>query len=370
MKGRAVGTIQQRTNTWRVRFYVDGKARYRGGFRTEDDARRFLKKTIKQVYTEKYVDPAETPTVNVLVDAYLRYLEVNQAKSLVQVRSHAAHVRREFGDLLVTSVKTADVREFQEAQLARGKSRATVNRETEVLRAALRLAHRDESSGVKALPHIPRLKRENNKKSQYISADLFEAIVGELPAYMKGFVRFMYWTGWRPSMARALTWDPMVDRAEGTILLPDSKNNDPQRIPILGKIATILDEQWATRAYDSPQGARVSEYVFHRSGRPIGDIRKSWRVACQKNGISGMRDSGITPKALRNTFATNASEARIPRDVIRELAGWKSDSMFYRYVIGTQDRKRSAMEALERHLAAERERLPNVRAFRGKKSEG
>jgi len=364
MKGRPVGSVEYRGLNWRVVIYSDGEKRTKGGFRTEKEARQWLRHTLRQIQSDRFVDPRDTPTVNELVDAYIHFLEVNQAKSIAQVRSHAEHIRGAFGHQLVTDVRTAAVREFQEAQLAAGKSRATVNRETEILRAAIRLAHRDESSGVKAVPHIPRLRRENNVKSTYIRADLFDAIVEGLPPYMRGFVRFMYWTGWRPSMVRALRWDSMIDRASRTILLPDSKNDDPQRIPILGEVGNILDEQWEMRTFEAADGERLSAFVFHRNGRPIGDIRKSWRTSCQRLGITGRRDSGVTPKALRNTFATNASEARIPRDVIREIAGWKSDSMFYRYVIGTQDRKRNALEALEQHLAEERRRRPNVREFR------
>ena len=114
------------------------------------------------------------------------------------------------------------------------------------------------------------------------------------------------------------------------------------------------------------EGEHLSEYVFHRSGKPIGDYRRAWRKACQKHGLSGLRDSGVTPKAFRNTYATNASDARIPREVIKDMAGWTTDSMFYRYAISTHDRKRRAMEAIEQHLAERRQRASKVRPFRGK----
>jgi hypothetical protein len=75
-----------------------------------------------------------------------------------------------------------------------GKANATINRELELLRRALRLAHDRQ-----LLPSIPKVRRlpENNTRQGLFERPDLEAVVAALPDYLPDFARFADLTGWR-----------------------------------------------------------------------------------------------------------------------------------------------------------------------------
>jgi hypothetical protein len=67
------------------------------------------------------------------------------------------------------------------------RSNATINRELELLRRALRLAHDRQ-----LLPKIPKAKTldEQNVRHGFFERPDLEAVVAALPAYLRDFTRF------------------------------------------------------------------------------------------------------------------------------------------------------------------------------------
>lgn len=68
---------------------------------------------------------------------------------------------------------------------------------------------------VDRVPHIPMLK-ENNARKGFFEHDEFLAIRESLPEYMKGFLTFVYKSGWRLSEIAGITWR-QVDRNQGVV---------------------------------------------------------------------------------------------------------------------------------------------------------
>src|SRR5512137_3152127 len=92
---------------------------------------------------------------------------------------------------------------------------ATINRELELLRRALRLA-RDRQ----LLPSIPKVRvlPENNTRQGFFERPDLEAVVAALPDYLQDFTRFAYLTGWRKGEIISLKWTD-VDQDAGAIRL-------------------------------------------------------------------------------------------------------------------------------------------------------
>ena len=72
------------------------------------------------------------------------------------------------------------------------KSNATINRELELLRRALRLAHDRQ-----LLPSIPKVRvlTENNTRQGFFERPDLESVVAALPDYLRDFTRFAYLAG-------------------------------------------------------------------------------------------------------------------------------------------------------------------------------
>jgi len=88
-----------------------------------------------------------------------------------------------------------------------------------------------------------------------------------------------------------------------------------------GSLLEIIKEQAELRRLDCV-------FVFHRDGRKVGDMRKSWANACR---IAGM--PGKLIHDFRRSTARNLTSLGIPQQVVMARCGWKTASTFRRYRI-------------------------------------
>jgi integrase len=217
------------------------------------------------------------------------------------------------------------------------KTNATINRELELLRRALRLAHDRQ-----LLPSIPKVRvlPENNTRQGFFERPDLEAVVAALPDSLRDFTRFAYLTGWRKGEIISLKWTD-VDRHAGAIRLrPEAAKTGRGRTLMLeGDLAELIDRRWEARLFEKDGNARVTELVFHRDGKPVGDFKKAWATAC--------RTAGVPDKLfhdLRRTAARNMVRAGVPERVAMAVTGHITRSMFDRYNIVSEDDLRMAAQ--------------------------
>jgi len=125
------------------------------------------------------------------------------------------------------------------------------------------------------------------------------------------------------------------------------KNREPQTMPLVGELAEIIARRRATRAVITDAGVTLSEFIFHRHGLPIGDMRKAWKTACKLAGVSGrlFHDLG-------RTFARNADNDGVSRSVAKDIMGRKTEAIYARYRIVAQGEKVSALLRMQRKSIA------------------
>ena len=119
------------------------------------------------------------------------------------------------GDRRALEIIFRAIEAYITARRGNQKSNATINRELELLRRALRLAHDRQ-----LLPSIPKVRvlPENNTRQGFFERPDLEAVVTALPAYLRDFTRFAYLTGWRKGEIISLKWTD-VNRDAGAIRL-------------------------------------------------------------------------------------------------------------------------------------------------------
>jgi integrase len=302
-------------------------------------AKRFLGPTIHKKLVAQLLDDLET-------DYRLRGV-----KSLNQIQSHMKPIRAHFGDWRAADVTASAVDSFIEDLLEDEVAPATVNRRTQLLAQAFRLAlKRGQATAVPWIRHLP----ENNARQGFFEAAEFAALMAALPDDLQDFVRFGYLTGWRSGEIKALRWE-WVDREGALIRLPgsNSKNGRARKVPIEGELPEVMRQCERARLIETPDGGvRIADFVFHRNGHPIVDFRKAWLSACVKAGLYHREhdEAGHEIKVpdklfhdLRRTAVRNMVRRRVPETVAMEISGHRTRAVFDRYNITSEDDLRAAM---------------------------
>ena len=83
-------------------------------------------------------------------------------------------------------------------------------------------------------------------------------------------------------------------------------------------------------------------YSYFGNGTPLADVKTSFKAACRRAGINGLRFHD-----LRHTFATRLKKRGADPITIMELLGHSSLSTTRRYAHDDEGQKRKAVRALE-----------------------
>jgi len=266
--------------------------------------------------------------MNQVVTEFLRYLRLNRNVSRHTVRAYEsdlaqflAHVASETsvrrGALEAAALTRTAIRSFLAAVHARGGSRATAARKLAAVRTFLRYLRRegliDADPG--ALVRAP--KREVRMPAHLSEREmtaLVEAASGEDPLGRRdrAILELFYASGLRLSELVGLD---LEDVNLGSKLVRVLGKGGRQRlVPFNASTASAI------RAYLKGRGARDAEALFlnHRGGRLT--VRSVDRIVRRYALASGSRP-GISPHALRHSFATHLLQRGADLRVIQELLG-------------------------------------------------
>src|SRR5664279_2274281 len=362
---------------WHVAYWgpVDGRVvEIRESAQTSDErqARQFLKERLREVGNHR-VGAArlqgprqERVTVKELLEALERDYVQREIKGLREAKNHMKPVREFFGFRRAMEVTPNLVRSYiasrkESVRFVGGKrivgvANATINRETEVLGRAFRLA-RNEGTLTLA-PAISSLPEQNARRG-FFERHEFESLVLHLREPLSDMAQFAYAAGWRLGEIRGLRWE-YVDRRAREVRLPASKNGEGRVLPLDENLRFLIERQWDRREFKKPDGgSSLSEFVFHFRGRPTPEttIRRWWVDACAKAGL---------PKKLFHDFRRSAVRDMIrggvPQTIAMSISGHKTESMFRRYNITTTADKLEALRLRQRYVEAQAT-CSNVSAF-------
>ena len=171
-------------------------------------------------------------------------------------------------------------------------------------------------------PYIAMLK-ENNVRKGFFEHGEFIAFRDALPDYLKPVATFDYFTGWRKKEILSLTWN-QVDLSAKTVRLEvgETKSDKGRIIVLDGELLERIEAQWERRKVAEIPGQSptlLCPYVFHKNGKPIGDIRDAWNKARKTTGLKEK-----IPHNFRRTAVRTMVRAGVPERVAMAISGHKT----------------------------------------------
>jgi integrase len=261
------------------------------------------------------------------------------SKNLSTIR----RAREAFGKFKASEFSTEEVDKFIRQRLATGAANATINRLTEVVKRAFKVAKMQS-------PEIRHLSEKDNVRRGFFTVQEFEDIVKHLPEALQDFCRFGFITGWRKGEISTLRWPDIED---GVIRLrsENSKNREARHVPIEGELVELIKRRRGARAVKTPDGLALANYVFHRGGQQVREFRKSWTSACKAAKVHRLFHD------LRRSAVRNMIRGGISMTIAMRISGHKTANMFRRYDICDERDLKDAMKRVEEYHKIEADKV-------------
>jgi integrase len=292
-----------------------------------------------------------------LADDYLTDYRINKKKSLRRAERCVEFLKKQFKGMRATEITTATIKNYIEKRLQMGVNNATINRELSALKRMFNLGRHCTPSKVSMVPYIPMLKEPAPRKG-FIEYEDFLALRQELPKELRPVLTFAYHTGWRQAEILNLKWN-QVNLRDGIVRLEpgETKNDEGRTIYMDPELFAMMTELHRKRMPECP-------FVFHRNGRKILYLRKSWNTACKDAEIPGLLFHDLRRSAIRNMV-----RAGVPERVAMQISGHKTRSVFDRYNIVSQEDLKEAARKSHVFNETQMAQLQNSynRAIRGQK---
>jgi integrase len=378
---RGSGRIFQRGKIVWIAYYLRGREhRESAGTSDEKAAQRFLRHRLKEVGADligakPFVNPQQQRlTINELLDALEGDFKLRGVAS-PQFRSQLRHVRKQFGFVRAVDLTSEMVDDFIQKRLETNAAPATINRSTQLLSQAFKLALRRKR--IASAPIVRRLSEKGNARQGFFGERDFRDVMRNLPDYLQDFVLFGYLVGWRSGEIRSLKWKD-VDGDVIRLRPEHSKNGEGRVIVLAGELAALFERRKASRQVKTESGGMMlTSLIFHHGGEPIVDFRKAWATACCRAGVGRfvckkcagavdeknycarcsttwkreeLKYDGRLFHDFRRSAIRNMVRAGVPEKVAMSISGHKTRSTFDRYNIINETDVREAMQKTQNYL--------------------
>ncbi|HEX2714596.1 MAG TPA: site-specific integrase, partial [Candidatus Acidoferrales bacterium] len=202
------------------------------------------------------------------------------------------------------------------------------------MKHALRLGMSGKDALLRHMPKVELVSEEERHDDGEFTPEQEAALLKELPEHLRPLIRFLAAVGFRINEALGMTWEEVnLDAGELRLAGRRTKSGKQKVLYLDGLPLEILKAQKAQpqvngRVFTNPDGRPVNYWTAHLA----------FRAACERAGIKqgftdpdgNLRTPGFHD--LRRSFARRANRDGVPRNVIKEVAGWKTDAMLNHYL--------------------------------------
>jgi integrase len=275
--------------------------------------------------------------------AYLRDT-AGQRRSEETVNMHVRRLRQTFKGKEMESLSGADVGAYIRLRLDDGVSASTVNRELEVLSAAINFAYRNLEWRLPN-PVRERMLREPEGRLRWLTrvqADALIAAANQEPkaAHLGPLIQLALHTGMRRGELLGLEWS-RVDLAARQVYLEGrhTKSKKRRTVPLNATGLDAIMERAKFREDHCPS----CRWVFcDEEANPIASVQRSFATACRRADIEDFRFHD-----LRHTCAAWLVQAGISLAEVRDVLGHSTIAMTERYAHLAPENARNALAAIE-----------------------
>ncbi len=275
------------------------------------------------------IKPESRMTFSELTSWYMKLESVKALASYSILQVYLKKFNAEFGQMVVSKIKPADLENLREKRRNEGLADGTIDQEIGKAKAMVFKAFDNDIVGGDTIRTFKKLKklvrRNGNARNKILSQDEFKNLLSKAPRHLQQILSTAYYTGMRKGEILKLTWDK-VDLKERFVCLDasDTKDREARKIPICEELCKVLKS--------IPRDI-LDNHVFLYRGKPIADIRSGLRKACADAGIlyGRFKKGGFILHDNRHTFNTNMRKAGVPEFVIMEITGHSTREMFDRY---------------------------------------
>ena len=330
-KGCGFALAKHSGRVWWIEYYIDGQRKRERIGQSKVAAEQRLRVVLNARTEGRHIhkSPDTFTTFKELAKWYLTLAEVKAKKSYNRDEALVRKLEPFFGDRLLMDITPALVEAYKQKRLGEISYRkqptkpATVNRELACLqtifnRAAMNArADRNPAKGVRPL-------KLNNVRDRIMSQDEYSRLLAHLPYYLKPIVKLAYYSGMRKGEILNLRWD-QIDLREGFIhLMPeDTKTQEGRSVPLNDELIGMFQAM--------PRGL-PGVTVFIYQGKPIKDIKRSFKTACKNAGIENFTFHDFRHTAINNWRLEGHDYFRI-----MAASGHKTMTVFKRYNTVTKE---------------------------------
>ena len=334
------GLMQDKRGRWWIDYRTPEGRRRRKLYGTHDAAKTALAKIDLAKKDRTYADPHASPTFTEFSETYLKTFSVHK-KSYDRETWFIKSLVAFFGTSKLCKIERNKVLEFRVARL-KTVSKATVNRELSVLRHMFNVAIDQNIVATNpARGGIGMKAFKEQGRERYLEMSEVEALLTAIQArivknssdkmrasarkswqYLHTAVVMALHTGMRKGEILGLRWEN-VNWERKTLLLLDTKNGEPRRLPIDSMLlrelsehrSRVKNEDWVFPSFDN-NGKVV----------PMADVKGSFGRVLKDAGITNFRFHD-----LRHTFASHYMMKGGQLYALSSILGHKDLKMTQRY---------------------------------------
>jgi integrase len=342
---------------WWIKYYRNGQP-FRESSHSEDyaEAERLLKRRQGEIVTGNFagLGPERirmADLFNEVVEDYKIQGRATVYNATIQLNKHLMPA---FGKVRAAEFTTSHVTRYIAHRKREEAANATINRELAFLKRAFRLGTKSDPPRVMRVPHV-QLLPEHNVREGLLDLDGYKRLREALPDYLRLLFVVGYHTGVRSGELRKIRISNVdLTSKEINISGRTTKPKEGHTLPIYGDMGPWIEMAIAERDTKFPQCPWL---FFNKDGKQIGNFRKAWTSACKRAGVPGLLFHD-----LRRSAVVNMDRAGVPRRVIMQITGHKTEVMFTRYrIVAAADLKHAARRLEDYLRQAKTASEPRVR---------
>ena len=303
---------------WQAKIRRRGWPQQSGTFDTKVKAEAWARQVESEMDRGVFVSRAEADNTSLAeaLDRYLREVSSRKRGSVQETSVAALLAAGSLGQRTIGSLRGKDLATYRDSMLAEGYSPSTIKRRFVILSHLYKVATQEWGMGELINPvQYVSIPRSQNARDRRLVDDEQARLLTAAHTYGGEIGPLITWaieTAMRRGEIAAMRWDHL-DRKARVLLIPETKNGTPRRVPLSTAARTVLD--------GLPR--RLDGRVW---GMRPDSISQAFERVCKAAGIEG-----LTFHDLRHEATSRLFEKGLNPMEVAAITGHKTLQMLKRY---------------------------------------